>query len=132
MENGSFGRFVTVFHCRGGQGKSRELEFFGKKKCSDFLCCPLFEQSVEVVFTRSPCLKNPHGAIAESGVGEANAFELQGDENDVGTLSKIKESSGSILEEEFLFRCTQIPFFIKKAFFELEIEDARKRFEAFP
>ena len=26
------------------------------KTCSDFLCCPLFEHSVEVVFPRSPCL----------------------------------------------------------------------------
>ena len=30
MGYGSFGRFVTVFHCRGGQGKSRELRSLQK------------------------------------------------------------------------------------------------------
>ena len=31
MENGSFGRFVTVIHCRGGQGKSRSVGKFLNK-----------------------------------------------------------------------------------------------------
>ena len=108
MEYVSFGRFVTVIHCRGGQGKSRVLGSL-YIKCSDFLCCPLFEQSVDLVFVKFVWR---HSRIW---CRRGKRFRAPGNENYVGKLSKIEESSASIAEEEFLSKCTQIPFFDEEA-----------------
>ena len=42
MESVSFGRFVTVIHCRGGQGKSRVHWEVYENKRSDFFLLSIF------------------------------------------------------------------------------------------
>ena len=136
MEYVSFGRFVTMIHCRGGQGKSRELRSLQKHAqtfCVDVVFFFL-KQSVEVVFPKTLCFVNPCGATSESGVGGKNSFELQA-MRIMLQIVKDQGCSGSIPEEQFLPRYMQIPVFsVRNHSSSLKLtackRDARKRFEA--
>ena len=127
MEYVSFGRFVTMIHCRGGQGKSRELRSLQKHAqtfCVDVVFFFL-KQSVEVVFPKTLCFVNPCGATSESGVGGKNSFELQAMRIMLASCQRLRTAVVQFQKSSFFPDARRFLFLMEEPFFEFEIEDAR-------